>query len=612
MADTTEGSASFNPPTDNVESALSEQLGARLPELSVDISDEELAKNITQAIGDSMPLHNEIKSIQDGNEKYYLGDQLNGKGFSTRNEVRVVENRQFMSPETLIPIMTTEVPQPIVFTDKKNAEFGRSLEKVLMGMYQDLDTAISVATAVRHWMLYRLGVLKLVVDEDGMWDVVAVRPQRLVVGTIGVRECDVPFIAELVDTTVGEMVKRFPEKKTDILSYYTGLLQGGLEPDENTPTYYWEFHTNEFVAMKLGTSIILEKASNPLFDFDNKKANFVTKPFKPYFFINRIFSLGKTVYDDTSMAEQSKSLQDGINEAHEGIMADLSDRGAVIGSGEAISKEELKKFRGAKGEKIWIERGRPSDAITRLQPKVVTAAALAYQQRLADRSDDIWGTHGTSRGERGASETARGRIILKQGDTGRASPVSRVLDSCMRRLFQAQVQVIKLLWDEPKDIPYLDQAGMAELIKFGAENVPDDAKLQVKEGSALPRDHETEREEALELAKAGKISDEDLFEKLGYDHPQDAAKRVYLYKQVELGKLPPDVIFPGITQEIQRAMAESQEAGQSVANVDGAGGVAPTVEQPSPVDALRSEVDQQVAMQNDQGPASQSEVRPTI
>ncbi len=553
--------AAFNPPSDNIENSLHEQLGTPLPELDIELEDAELAANITEAISSGMPLHNELKPIQDLNERYYLGDQLDPEmTLSARRKVRVIENRQFISGETMIPIVTTEIPEPIVFAQPQHAEFARALEKVLMGTYRTQETDIVMSIGVRHWMNYRLGCLKLVVNEEtGMWKTIFVRPQRLVIGTTGTTETEVPFIAELVESTIGDMCERFPEKEDAIYAYFTGLLNGDT-PADSTPAYYWEFWTNEMVAMKLGTELILEKSKNFLWDWENKANNFIAEPSKPYFFINRVFTLGRTAYDDTSMIEQAKTIQDGINKTHWGIMADLSDRGAVVGSGEAISKEELAKYRGEEGEKIWIEKGRPADAIQRFQPKVVTAAALAYQQRLADRSDDIWGTHSTTRGERQGSETASGRIMLKQHDERRTAPVERVLRSAAQKLFSMQVQVIKLFWDEEQEVPYIDGKGMTELVKFSAENVPPKSSLQVKEGSMLPKDKMAQREEALELRNKNSIDDETLFERLGWDKPQEAAKRLYLWKQVDKGALPPDVLYPGIGQEIQQATAAATPA----------------------------------------------------
>lgn len=555
---------SYNPPSDDIESSLAEGLyGTDVPSLDLDVDEKDLAQDITKAIQSGMALHEEMKPIQDLNEQYYLGQQLDTSMLSANKKVRVIENRAWLSSETLIPVVTTAVPQPIVFAPQDEADFAKNLEKVLMGVYQDQETNITFNIGVRHWMNYRLGVIKMVVDADtGMWETVVVRPQRLVVGTHGITEQELPFIAELVDCTYKELLERFPDKEEKITDFLMRKMEG-LEPGEDTPVYYWEYHTNEAFACKLG-DIILDSGKNPLYDFDEISRNFVKEPFKPYFFINRIFSLGKTVYDDTTMIEQNKSIQDGINKTHWGIMSDLSDRGVVIGSGEVIGKEEFSKYRGEEGEKIWIEKGRPLEGIGRLQPKTVSAAALAYQERLAARSDDIFGTHATSRGHREGQETARGRFMLKQSDERRTAPISKVLDSTARRLFQAQVQVIKILWDEPKDIPFLDSRGMAEIVAFSSNDVPEKSAIMVREGTMIPEDKETKRDEALQLAGFGpdRIDNLTLFERLGYDDPQEAAKRIYLYQQVTAGNMPPDVLFPGITKEVEEAMQEQQSQGQ--------------------------------------------------
>jgi len=175
----------------------------------------------------------------------------------------------------------------------------------------------------------------------------------------------------------------------------------------------------------------------------------------------------------------------------------------------------------------------------------------------------MWGTHGTTRGERGQTETATGRQLLKEGDTGRTQPISRALHHMCRRIYEAEIQVIKLYWDEEKMVPYVDpNSGLSELIKFSAAGVRERMKVVVRPGTMLPLDKYVMRNEALELAGMGKIDDETLYQRLGWAKPTEAAKKLYLFKQVEAGVLPADVLFPGLQEEIGRALAQSQQIGQ--------------------------------------------------
>ncbi len=550
---------------DEVESGLKEGVIETLPELSLDIDETELAQNIDKALNAAHSLHDDIKRVQDVNENYWLGHQVKRR-YSEGRKVRPIENRQFFSLETLIPLTTDRPPEPVVFSEDKDVSFARAAEKVLVGKYQEDDTEAVFGEAVRHWGLSRLGVIKVVYDvETNDFKTINVRAQRLVLANRGVKSTDIPYIGELVEDTYADLIEKFPKKEEEINNFVFARAQVAEQIHPDTPITYWEFWTNEFVAWKLGDSI-LDSAVNPLYDFENPDMNFLAHPRKPYFFLNRILSLGKTGYDDTSYSEQTKGVQDAINKINFAVTDDLADRGTLVMSGDGISKANARKYSGGTNERLWVSKGRPGDVVDRLASKQINPATLAYKQDLANTSDDIWGTHGTTRGERGQSETATGRQLLKEGDTGRTQPISKALHRMAREVYEMQLQIIKLYWDEEKLTPFTDQkGGLSELIKFSGRSIKEGMRLRIVPGSMLPLDKFVQRNEAMELAGQGKIDDASLYEKLGWPKPLEAAKKLYLWQRVQEGALPPDVIYPGITQEIGQAMAQSDQVAQRMA-----------------------------------------------
>ena len=564
-------------PSDVVEEGLKEGLsGDRLPELSLDIDDGTLARNINTSIASGNQLHDDVKNVQDLNEDYYLGKQTDASVTTSKKKVRTIENRIFFSLESLVPVVTDRPPEPLVFSDDEDYEFARNLERVLIGKYQDEDMEDTFRVVVRHWSLYKLGATKLVHDTvENDFKVVFARPQRLIFDPRGTDEINSRFIAELVEETLEEVMTKYDEKREEI-AQYINMQNNGLPVVSETPLNYWEFWTNEFVAWKLG-DIILDKGKNPFWDWDNQQNNFIKRPIKPYFLMHRMFTLGKSVYDDTSLVEQAKTIQDGINKTHWAISDDLADRGTIVGSQEGIAKDELGKYRGETGEKISIEKGNWRDMIGRLEPKQVSPYAIPYKQELSFQSDNVIGSHATLRGERQGAETFSGRALLKESDTGRAAPISKILDKMAKRLYNAIVQYIKLYYTEDNFVPYVGSDGATELLRIKSADIKQGMKIQVRPGSTLPLDKFVQRNEAMELANMGQIDPITLFEKLGWPKPVESAKRVFLFEQVKNGAIPPDILFPGITQEIQQKMAESQEAGQSVAQEAGVG-----VEVPGP------------------------------
>ena len=129
------------------------------------------------------------------------------------------------------------------------------------------------------------------------------------------------------------------------------------------------------------------------------------------------------------------------------------------------------------------------------------------------------------------------------------------------------LQVMKLYWDEEQFTSYVDpKGGLEELIKFSSRSVTEGMKMRVVPQSMLPLDKFVMRNEALELSGQDKIDDESLFEKLGWPKPQESAKKLYLWQQVQQGLLPADVLYPGIQEEIGAALSQSRKVGERQAS----------------------------------------------
>lgn len=547
-----------------VESNLTDGSEDILSGYSLSIPDDELCDAIDDAIKNGSTMHDKMKQIQDINDIYYRGEQTVDEEedyFDIDDKVRPIENRIFLSIETLIPIVTNRTPEPVLFTDSDNKEEVDALAKVLVGKYEEDNVRSEVRIATRNWSLYRLGLLKLVYDAQ-MEDFTTkhVRPQRCLFDPVGLTMHEMKYVIELISEPLGEVLTKFPDKKKEILAHL-GLM--GDNTDMNTEVNYWEFWTNEIVCWKLG-SIILEKSLNVFFDFETPENNFLRVPTKPYSELNRVFSLGNSIYDDTSLAEQVRSMQDGIDSIYKNVMEDLGDRGSLAATGDGISKEELAKIRNGTDDKLWFEGGTDiRQVMQRIDPKSVNPLSMPLKQEMSNQSDNIMGTHGSSRGEQGSQETYRGRQLLKDQDTGRTQPISDAIERMMTRVYGLWVQAIKVLWTDEKAVTYTDDKGANEIIRFKGDQIHPGMKLRIKPGSLLPKDKFVERNEALELLGAGRIDDETLYEKLGDPNPKERAKKVYIQNAVISGQIMQpgfldvsQILFPGIKQEIMQQLQE--------------------------------------------------------
>jgi len=237
----------------------------------------------------------------------------------------------------------------------------------------------------------------------------------------------------------------------------------------------------------------------------------------------------------------------------------------LAATGDFISKEELEKYTGRRGEKLWGESGSDiRSGLQRLPPKDIHPVTVQIKGELSNQADSIMGTHATTRGERAGAETYGGRVLLKEANTGRVAPVSQALERAAFRLFSLWIQMIKVMWTEERIVSYSDEKGSADIVRFQGDMVKPGLKLRIKPGSMLPKDKFVERNEALELLGAGRIDDETLFEKLGHPNPKESAKKVFIQNAVLTGTIlqpgfldTAEILFEGIKEEIIEILKES-------------------------------------------------------
>lgn len=530
------------------------------PSLELDVNDDELVKLINTMVQDSGDLYETMLKVGSDNEKYWQGKQLEDERLR-RGAAKIIDNRLFLSGETIIPIMTSRTPEPTIRL--KNSKLREELKQTLMNLWEvptdddsTSDMQANMEKMSRHWMLYRLGVLKYYYCpeiDDIRTEVV--RPSRMRFDKLGRTLDEGRFVAQYVDDTVGGLIEKWPNKEKEIRAASSGMGNDG------TKITYIEFWTNEMCVYKF-LNIILEKKKNPNFDYGDMATeegqpafNLFKKPRKPYLLLS-VFNLGKTVYDDTSLFEQGKTLQDGINKKKRNITDNASDNGILVGSGDYIDKKVLESYSGAPDEKMWVKSGEPSRAVTRLAPK--TMPAYVYQDLLDDKSeiDNIFGSHSTTRGEKTTQQTLGEAQLLKQGDYGRIDLLSRALDRIAQDWYTAMIHMRLVFWTTPHEIESNDEDGTSIVFdrnKFVDEETGEIFKIRikVKPGSAMSIDKDARRAEAIQLMTAGLLDPITFFERMDYANPKEMALKLFQWKSN------PVSLFPELMAQQQQQAAET-------------------------------------------------------
>lgn len=256
--------------------------------LSLDLNEEELNKSLDAKISASRAYYkntlNFWKKMEEA-ENIWLGHQLDEDEMYPW-QLPYVDNVIFRDIETIIPIAVSRVPAPQVVPAQDTPEskqLAGDLEKQLeYGFSMRRENMRSkVRMALRHLMIYRLGVIKYLWDENlgetGDYTFKVIRPTKLYAfdhSTPYPNKLD--FIVELVSESAKQAAKKFPGKKDELYQ----MLDIKRESDEDkTFTYeevWFSYFDNEGLPQECVLwrykDTILKKMKNPNWDYKGEES----------------------------------------------------------------------------------------------------------------------------------------------------------------------------------------------------------------------------------------------------------------------------------------------------------------------------------------------------
>lgn len=543
-----------------------------LPELELSMTDEELialARDWTKKWANYEPA---IRQVQDENEKYWLGSQLN------KDKKTPTDNVIFESLETFLPIATRPKADPLVECD--NSEEGIALSdktrKMLVFLTDNLSFNLKMKQVARFWALYLLGVMKVgwSMQENDI-SCAVIRPQKLILDpSATIEECEYKgyYIGERLQGMASELVLRFPKKKdyitekvhekmgtsleyimwsTDDYVFWT-LDQEVLSKDKNP---HWNYPTKQPVAMDEFGEVPTDPETGYAQEEEVEGKNHFKYPKKPYVFLS-VFNLGKQPHDETNLIQQNIPLQDLINKRLAQIdkNADNANGGFVV-SGDAFTEEQGRKFgdtmrRGGYG---WVPSGNVRDAFMRDTgsplPSFVYESLVDYR----NESRNLFGTRGSSAQGSIAEKTVGGKQIIKGQDADRiGGGIATYLEQFADHAFNWFVQLMYVYYDEPHKATVLGKEKAREEIELSNSDFTGKLLVGVKEGSMVPHDPVNQRNEAVELWAQGGIDPITFFDRLEFPNPRESAKQLYLWQA------DPIQLFPDLLEQQQQQMAEQQ------------------------------------------------------
>ena len=484
---------------------------------------------------ESAEYHDYLAGIWKTNEDYYFGIQT-ALDQVPSDMANTVQNQIFMGVETVIPIVTANPPQFLVeppYESDKAIEFANATQKVLGVLYETKDVRTKGEMLMRHLIIYRFGCWKPFWNEEEKdIDVKYVRPKRLFFPKVTTK---LPYMMEQIDITADEFKELWGEAK-----FKEFLVNRGERVDDesmqkvNGIYTIWEVWTENMVWWKSG-GLIIEKKSNPYYDFTNKKANHFKSPQIPYI-IASVFRLGNQPIGETDLITQTIPIQDEINVANRLILNNASKTGNAqwFIDSQVMSEEEAKtKITNACGLIIYGSGVANPNMVRRDAPPPLPAYIENIKVGSERAFDNIFGTHSTTRGERQAEETLGGRMLLKQADIGRIDLIVREYERCVAELGNWFAQMMKIFIKSKKTYKYYGESGL-NFIDFMPKMIQEGIRIIIKSGTTLPTDEVSKRREAIELWSLAAIDPETLYDRLKFPNPEESAKKLQAWRTGQL------------------------------------------------------------------------------
>lgn len=538
-------------------------------EYSSKFGDEEIKNLIANWKAKYSVYYSDIEPQQKLSYNYWIGkqktdtmEQLDGHD--------TVDNRMFNAIETFLPIATRANPDPLVKADTspEGLILAKNLKNALVDWADKGKLRMTLKKGVRHWTLDKLGIWKMTYstlkdeiecksvrpknmkfDPDGYWD------------EAGIFHGD--WLSEDKKMTASTLKDMFPKFEKEIRALAKGKMGTKLTLEE-----WWYKGTDIFYVVD---QTIFGKFKNPNWNYDGeiKRLNpdtqeeVVTKvigrnhefgtgqPMFPYVGLS-VFSIDDQPHDNTSLIIQNVPMQDLVNKRIRQIdkNADSQNNGAVL-SGDYYTKEQAAEATTflRRGGSVWQPSGDPAKGFLR-----TAAPALAgdvYQQLNDARAqlDGIFGISGSTPEGIQDEDTVRGKIMVSQQDGSRiGGGVTEYIEQCADTIYNFVVQFMFVYYDEPHYISAMGQNGAAEMIAIRNSDFTMDVNVTVKEGSLIPKDPLTERNEAMDLWTAQAIGLPELYSRLDFPDPMETAQQTLMWQMVAAGKIPPQALFPTFGQ----------------------------------------------------------------
>lgn len=514
----------------------------------------------------------DIRKSQEISFDYWIGKHRSDSNANvssamqnTTDPLNMVDNLIFEAIETFLPIATRANPDPLVSSDP--SEMGQQVAHDLKaGLVNWADKNIlrrKLAKMARHWLLNRIGCAKLKWDPlTGTICLDIIQPKTMIFDPDG----HVDERGYFIGTWLGQKKKSsasflcelFSKKKSEITLMVKGKMATKLEYIE----WWYEDRENFYT---LG-NLVLGKYKNPNWNYDGttkvkdpetgaeietevQGVNHLEEMRSPYIFLS-IFNTGEQPHDETSLILQNLSIQDLVNRRWRQLDKNIeSMNNGMVVSGTAFTEEQAAQVNSTlrRGGTIRVPNGKITDAAQRLAAPSLSPDVFRNLEDARSEERNIFGTAGSTAEGTQQQKSVRGKILVNQMDSSRiGGGVTEYIEQVADSIYNMVVQFMFVYYDEEHWITSAGDLGGRELISLKNDKFPllKTLHVTVKEGSMIPKDPLTQRNEAIDLWNEKAIDPLNFFKRLDFPDPANITQQLILWNMLQQGQIQPQQYLP--------------------------------------------------------------------
>ncbi len=539
------------------------------------LKDSSILDLVQQWKSDFKKYYGDIKKSQEKAFDYWLGKQT-GQDLtirsSTSDPTPLCDNVIFTMVETMLPLVTRANPDPVVTSDPSEGGqmLSHAITAALVYLADKLKLRRQLSRMLRRWSWDRLGVIKITWNvELKEIETTVTSAKKLIFDKDGYIDeggrYHGEYLGEQKSETANRLIEMFAEGKAELERKISEKAEGKLA----TKLEYIEWwYKGRDVFYTLDDDIVLGKYKNPNWNYDipaqeaqeeekdgegnvtnpaqsyqpaQQGINFHKEPLPPYVFLS-VFSSGTHPYDETSLILQNTMLQDIVNRRLRQIDVNVQNmnEGLVL-SGKSFTTDQAAGAASAlrKGQAIIVPNGDVRAAATHLSAPNLPGDIFQQLKDMREEIMNVGGTSGSVPQGLEQQKSVRGKIMIQQADVSRFANITESLEQVADSIYNFWVQFMIVYYDDEHYVTASGMKGGVEIlqIKNTMFKLVQMLDITVKEGSLIPKDAMTQRNEAMDLWSANAIDPISFFKRLDEPDPVKSSESLILWEMAKQGNM---------------------------------------------------------------------------